>query len=236
MSDLMPAAWHYLTVIHIIAGSVAVIAGALALAAPKGRPLHRAGGNVFAVAMTVSTIPGIALGVAHAGEFYITAHAGILALYLVASGRHAARSRSALERRPVRLLAIVNAANLAGLAGLALLAMFSASGRVLGFPPTDYMFLAVLVALGLGGDLRVLFHPRLSRPHRIARHLWRLCLAYFIAVGSAFTGPGASAFPEALQQSGLLALPELVTLALLLFWLAYTLWPRRRSTGAESAR
>jgi hypothetical protein len=53
-----------------------------------------------------------------------------------------------------------------------------------------------------------------------------MCIGFFIAAGSAFTGPGASAFPEVVQRSGILSLPELTIVLLMLFWLWKTL--RRR--------
>ena len=77
-------------------------------------------------------------------------------------------------------------------------------------------------------DITLVFRKRMSDRRRIARHLWRMGLAFFIAVGSAFTGPGASVFPEALRASGMLALPEAVTAVLILFWLVRTVFHRPR--------
>ena len=68
--------------------------------------------------------------------------------------------------------------------------------------------LAMMTAIGAVADLTLLVRGPVSPHHRIARHLWRMGLAYFIAVGSFFTGPGARIFPEALRESGLLSLPR----------------------------
>jgi hypothetical protein len=50
-----------------------------------------------------------------------------------------------------------------------------------------------------------------------------MCIGFFIAAGSAFTGPGASVFPDAVRNSGVLSLPELTIMLLMLFWLWKTL-------------
>jgi len=63
-----------------------------------------------------------------------------------------------------------------------------------------------------------------------------MCIGFFIAAGSAFTGPGASAFPQAVQDSGILSLPELTIMLLMLFWLWKTLRrPRPMISGQNGA-
>ena len=59
-----------------------------------------------------------------------------------------------------------------------------------------------------------------------------MCIGFFIAAGSAFTGPGASAFPEAVRDSGILSLPELIIVLLMFLWLWKTLRPSQRVVGA----
>ena len=103
------------------------------------------------------------------------------------------------------------------------LAMNNEGGRLFGLTYENYFFLSVMGLVGAVGDVRLAFRRPLSEKHQIARHLWRMCLGFFIAAGSAFTGPGAKAFSEAARQSGLLSVPEFVILALLLYWLFRTL-------------
>ncbi len=74
---------------------------------------------------------------------------------------------------------------------------------------------------GFFSDLWLVFdrHP-LSRQQGVLRPLWRMGLALFIAVGSAFGGPGAAVFPDFVRESGALVLPEvLVLLASLYFFI-----------------
>ena len=44
-----------MTWIHIIAGLVAILAGAMAMIAAKGSPLHRKAGNMFTISMLIMT-------------------------------------------------------------------------------------------------------------------------------------------------------------------------------------
>jgi hypothetical protein len=63
---------------------------------------------------------------------------------------------------------------------------------------------------------------------RLITHLWRMCLAMFIATGSFFLGQ-AKVFPKPLRIFPLLAIPALLPLALLLFWLVRVWFTHRRA-------
>lgn len=212
---------------HVAPGVLAVAAGATALAAPKGRPAHIQAGRLFVVAMGLTSAVGAALGLIRFDTFYITFHAGVLALCLLASGWLTARARSG---RLGPASAIAGAINLINVGGLVLIGGLAArSGEpFLGFPAEDYLFLAGMGFVAVAGDATLLWRSTLSDRHRIARHLWRMCLGFFIAAGSAFTGPGAAAFSETVRKSGVLALPELAILLVMAFWLARTLFARSR--------
>ena len=58
---------------------------------------------------------------------------------------------------------------------------------------------------------------------RLARHLWRMCFALFIAALSIFIGQ-ADVIPEQFRNRGFLALPVLAVLVTMLYWL----WRVRR--------
>ena len=53
MDTYSPLLW-----VHIIAGGVGLSSGFLALFAPKGRPVHRASGNLFFVSMLIMAVSG----------------------------------------------------------------------------------------------------------------------------------------------------------------------------------
>ena len=218
--------------LHVAPGALAVAAGAIALAAPKGRWTHVHAGRVFVLALGLSSAVGAGLGLVRAETFYITFHAGWLALCLLTSGWLAARARSGA---PGPATAVVGAANLLNVAALVVIGVLAVrSGQPFrGFPGQDYLFLAGMGMMAAAGDASLPWRGRLSQRHRVARHLWRMCLGFFIAAGSMFTGPGAGAFPEAVRQSGLLALPELAILLLMIFWLGRTLTARPRRDKAS---
>jgi hypothetical protein len=217
---------------HVALGALAVAAGVTALAAPKGRWTHVHAGRVFVIAMGLSSAMGAGRGLVQAETFYITFHAGGLALCLLASGWITARARSGAPGPATGVVAAANLLNVLALVVIGGLAVRSGQ-PFRGFAGQDYLFLAGMGGLTVAGDATLLWRARLGDRHRIARHLWRMCLAFFIAAGSAFTGPGAAAFPDAVRQSGVLALPELAIVLLLLFWLARTLLvrPRREATS-----
>ena len=213
-----------ITLAHVATGTAAIAAGAAALIARKGAGIHVMSGRVFAVTMGLSCVLGAILGLLDAANFYITFHAGVLGATLIASSWLTVRSCTGRLTAAVGLINLINAASLLT---LGLLAAGAEDGRFLGFAAPSYFFLFAMTATAALGDISLIFRKALARSHQIARHLWRMCLAFFIAAGSAFTGPGAAAFPEAIQQSGLLSLPELLIALAMLFWLARTYWTRR---------
>lgn len=212
---------------HVALGTLAVLAGAVALGARKGRKVHVSAGRVFVYAMGLSSVLGAVLGALKYETFWITIHAGILGATLVTSGVLAVRIRAVRARRLFNVVAGVNALNAATLLAAGVYATTLPDARFYGFAAEDYFFLFALALIAGLGDLRMAFGSEVSHKHRIAQHLLRMCIGFFIAAGSAFTGPGANAFPKAVQDSGLLSLPELTIFLLMLFWLLKTLWGPR---------
>lgn len=208
-----------ITPAHVGFGAVAIAAGAAALAARKGQKTHVGAGHLFVVSMGASSALGAALGLLKPESHYITFHAGVLALTLLASGWLAARASSGVTGAAVWIVGLINLANTAALVVLGLRAQTMSDGMLFGFLAADYFFLSGMAFLAVVGDANLAFRQALSDRHRVARHLWRMCLAFFIAAGSAFTGPGANAFPESVRSTEILALPELAIITLMLCWL-----------------
>ncbi|MEO1136637.1 MAG: hypothetical protein AAFW68_08515 [Pseudomonadota bacterium] len=220
---------------HVASGAIAIAAGAVALGARKGAAIHIGAGRVFAAAMIISSALGAVLGLVKADEFYITFHAGVLGVTLILSSWLTAQARDPRLGRASLAVGIVNVLNVAGLIAAGAYALTLPDDLLLGFHAADYFFLSGMAGVAALGDVSLLFRKALSDRHRIARHLWRMCLGFFIAAGSAFTGPGAKAFPEAVRNSGILAAPELIIFVLMLFWLARTLLRRSSQASRGSA-
>lgn len=83
-----------------------------------------------------------------------------------------------------------------------------------------------ILAGGLGllfGYVALYSAGPLQGASRLARHLWRMSFALFIASLSFFIGQ-AKVFPEPIRIRGLLALPVLAVLLTMFFWM----WRVRR--------
>jgi uncharacterized membrane protein len=214
--------------IHITAGLVALIAGAIALYATKGSPLHRRAGMVFAVAMLAMSSTG-ALMALFIKPNPVNVMAGALTFYLVATGvlavkRTVGEMRGALAGLMAAAIALGTWAATMGLAAVA-----SPRGFIEGVPAPP---LFIFAFAGLGGallDARMLRAGVIEGRHRIARHLWRMGLAMWIATTSFFLGQ-AKVFPDFLRQHiEIRAIPPLLVAGLVVYWLVRTLARRRRA-------
>lgn len=206
--------------VHILSGTIAVFAGAVALAVRKGKHNHIRAGRIFVIAMALSSALGAVLGLIKFETHYITFHAGVLGLTLITGGWLTAR-KPALGRSDLEI-GVINGLNFAGLIAAGFYALQMPGSVLHGFHAGDYFFLSFMAGMAFAFDLTLLFRKSFGGKHRTARHLWRMCVGFFIAAGSAFTGPGAKIFPEAIRGSGLLSLPELIIFLLMLFWLFRT--------------
>jgi hypothetical protein len=81
-----------------------------------------------------------------------------------------------------------------------------------------YFFLASLAALAAAGDVRMLVRGGVTGVQRLARHLWRMCYAQFIAAVSIFLARKAL-FPALLQKTGALYFLSFLPLLVMIFWL-----------------
>lgn len=201
--------------IHITAGAICLISSALALASRKGDILHRRAGVVFVIAACV--MASVATVLAVVVRHWDSVIAGLVVLYLVVTGWRAAAHTSGLAT-PQDPWAAVFALGIAILGiMLGASAGMSAHGTLNGYPPELYLVFGGMAAFGAVWDLTFLAYGRLSAKARIARHLWRMCLALTLAAAAFFLGQ-PEYFPEALRGTVVLAAPPLVTLALMIFW------------------
>lgn len=220
-----------LLIIHILGGSVALLAGAGALSVRKGSALHVRIGTWFFSAMLLMAGTG-ALIAALAPERG-TAVIGIITCYLVATAWATVRRRDGTAGRfELGGLAVATACGVTMLA-FALQAAASPTGRLDSLPPGAHYPFVVLMALAAALDLNFVLRRQLAPPQRIARHLWRMCAALLIAALSFFLGQ-QDEFPEAWRGAFVWFLPPLATFAAMLFWIfrvrfgqRFGRWPHR---------
>ena len=207
--------------IHIAAGGLAIVLGAVALSAKKGGTVHRRSGLLFVYAMLVMGTSASILGLRKGGLTDGNAMAGLLTLYFVGTALTTVRPVSRWTRA-INLVALTVAAGLALfliVAGLE--ALSSPTGRRNDAPFQMLFFLATLMMLAATGDVRILRSGMPRGRTRLARHLWRMCFALFIAAGSFFSirERVASVLPEPFTTGPMRALPILLLFGAMFYWL-----------------
>jgi hypothetical protein len=204
--------------LHIAGGTVGIISGAVALLARKGGPWHRRAGTVFLVSMLTMATIGAAASPFLPVPSMPNVFAGILTLYLVATGWVAIkRAEGRIGRFEKGGFGVALGVVAAG-AIFILMAMNSPTGTIGKTPPQAFYVFAIVGAIAGAGDLRMILRGGLSGSARIARHLWRMSAALTIASGSFFLGQ-QRIMPASMRGSPWLFLPVVAPLLLMVFWL-----------------
>ena len=210
--------------IHIIAGLSGLISGAIALSTRKGSKLHRKSGMIFVYAMSVLSISGAVMAALMSER--ISVIAGMLTFYMVITALLTVRRRGQgsywMDAGAMVFAAILGPVSIT----FSFAALSDPSGNSAGYAPIGFIFGAVAVLAGLG-DARLLLVRSLSWSQRIARHLWRMCFALWIATASFFLGQ-SDEFPEALRIMPLLCTPVFLVLLMMFYWLVRVLFTRWR--------
>jgi uncharacterized membrane protein len=207
---------------HVAGGAIAIVTGLVTLYAVKGSWLHRRSGIVFVCAMLVMSLSGAMIAIGREG-WEINIPAGLVTAYLVTTALLTVRAPSERSRQVERGAMV--AAFVLGVASL-ILAFVVAGQRQPGFAVPLAMFGLVALSAGIG-DRRMLRAGGLQGSARLRRHLWRMCVALFIAAGSFFNGP-VRRVPEPLR-----ALPFRLIPLVVLLTMAYWLWRYRRGATAR---
>jgi Predicted membrane protein (DUF2306) len=206
--------------IHIAAGGLAIVLGALALLVKKGGSVHRRSGLVFVCAMLVMGTSASILGFLKSPTDS-NVFAGFMTLYFVGTALTTVRPVSPWTQRVNwGMLAIAIGLGLLDIAG-GVKAFNSPRGLLNGVPFFMLFFLATILLTAAAGDIRII---RFGVPHggrRLARHLWRMCFALFIAAGSFFSirARVARVLPAPLTTAPLRALPILLLFVAMFYWL-----------------
>jgi uncharacterized membrane protein len=211
-------------VLHIIAGSLGLVSGYTALYAAKGATLHRKSGMVFVSSMLAMAVFGFVISAGRNVAPAINIPAALLTVYLVVTGLTAVQAPTDASRRLHRagmLFAAALGVTCLIIAGSAI----AGSGLPAGFAYPLVMF-GTVALLASNGDRRTLRTGGLKGGPRLARHLWRMCFALFIAALSFFIGQ-AQVIPEPLRIRPLLALPIVAVLFTMFYWL----WRVRAGRG-----
>ena len=122
-----------------------------------------------------------------------------------------------------------------GVAGLALgyVATQDPRSQLDGIPSFPYFMFGTVGVLAMIGDVRMIRAGGVKGPTRIARHLWRMSFALFVAAMSFFLGR-ADEFPKALRVLPVMAGPPLAVLVTMLYWMWRVRFRRAMPCGSSA--
>ena len=213
-----------LLTIHIAAGGLAIILGAVALSVQKGGTIHRRCGLLFVYAMLVMGVTASILSLLQ-GRAGGNLLAGELTAYFVGTALTTVRPVSSWTRR-------INAAAMAVALILAAGCVFNGAtmlntpGRDLNGVPNQTagmmsLIIGVLLVMAAAGDVRIMRFGIPRGGPRLARHLWRMCFALFIAAGSFFSlrERVAQILPAPFTTGPMRALPIALLFGAMFYWL-----------------
>ena len=211
---------------HICAGTLGMLSGFIAVYLRKGSRWHRVTGVVFVISMLNLSASGVYLAFARHEPGNVLG--GALTFYLVTTAWIAARRKDGTTglfdwvALPIALVVVAVTAT------YGLEAAHSPTGLSHGYPVGPYFFLGSVALIAAAEDVRMIVRGGVSGAKRIARHLWRMCFAWFIASASIFLAR-PHLFPAVLRRTGTLYFLSFLPLVLMVFWLIRVLFAGRRN-------
>jgi uncharacterized membrane protein len=204
-------------ILHITAGALGLLSGYTALYSAKGASLHRKSGMMFVYVMLPMALSGLLIASLRNTAPAVNIPAALLTAYLVVTSLTTVKPPSR-GGRLLHIAGMILALSL-GLVNLKLGAEAIAGGGTRqGIPAFPFFMFAAAALFGTVGDARMLKSGALRGPYRLARHLWRMCFALFIAALSFFIGQ-ADVIPKPIRIRPLLALPVLAVLLTMIYWI-----------------
>jgi len=202
--------------LHIVAGTLGMLSGFVAVFLLKGSRRHAVAGKVFVIAMLCLSATGVFLAVMKSQPGNILG--GTLTFYLVATAWLTARrsdGESGIFDWGALLVALA-----VGVVEMTygFEAATSQTGLKYGYPPGPYFSFGFVALLAAMGDVRMLVRHGISGTQRLARHLWRMCFALFVAAASIFLAR-QHLFPAFLRETGALVFLSVLPLLLMILWL-----------------
>jgi hypothetical protein len=205
-----------LLLVHIIGGTLGMLSGFVAVFLRKGSRRHGLTGDLFVISMMCLSATGVFLAIMKSQPGNILG--GTLTFYLVTTSWMTARSSGAGTSifDWSALLVVFGVAAVEVTYGLE--AAMSPTGLKYDYPAGPYFFLGSIALLATLGDVRMLVRRGISGTQRLARHLWRMCFALFIAAASIFLAR-QRLFPAFMRKTGVLYFLSFLPLILMIFWL-----------------
>lgn len=212
---------------HIAGGLLAIIAGYAALFAPKGKWLHRRAGLLFVGGMLAMGAGAAVVGLARDKSTWL---GGFVVMYYVLTGMRTMRRVGEPTRTDLALTGFGVTIALTSLT-LTTLYLMNPIGDTLNIPLPVRLMSPILMLVAVSGDLRERRFGPLTGNRRLARHLWRMCYAMFVATGSFFLGQ-AKVIPQPLRFWPALIVLAVLPLPVMFYWL-WRVRRRRQQTGTR---
>lgn len=217
--------WKTLLIVHICGATIGLLSGYTAMVLRKGSGWHGAAGTVFFVSMLTMSSTGGYIA-AFFSPNMLNLMVSTLTFYLVATSWRAARQRTGGRNAfDFGALLVVLTVGVTGIVS-GFEAVNSPTGTKDRMPAPAYFVFGVIALLCTSSDVRMLVRGGAVGARRIARHLWRMCLALLIATFSLYPGQ-AKLFPMWIRQTNLLWIPHLLLIAAM-FYALYRVSLRKR--------
>ena len=191
---------------HILAGGLAIVFGFIAMFAAKGGRVHRRLGMYFVYAMVVMALGGAVMALKPEGS-PTNVVAGLATFYLVVTA--VLTVRRGHSPGPIDTAAAMAAFTIA---------LMGIRAGMMGRGESPSFVFAFVIALAAIGDVRMIRAGGFTGPKRIARHLWRMCVAMVVASGSFFLGPPGRV-PDIINIPALLPIPVVTPLIVMAYWM-----------------
>ncbi len=220
-----------LLLFHIFSGTLGVLSGFFAIFLRKGSRRHALAGDVFVLSMLGLSSSGMILATLKSQPGNILG--GAITFYLVITSWMTARRGNVIGKTgSVDWIALLGVCTIAAFElTFGVQAVLSPTGMSHDYPPGPYFMFGSVALIAIVGDIRMLIRGGIVGPQRIARHLWRMCFAFFVAAASVFLAR-AQLFPKLMQKTGTLYLLTLLPLLLMAFWLVRVL-RTKQNAGAK---
>jgi hypothetical protein len=209
--DTEPA-MTFLLPLHVLAGTLGLLSGYVALAASKGASLHRKSGLMFVYVMVTLSITGLLMSASGGVAPEMNIVTALVTCYLVVTGMATVTPRAAWSSRFDRGAMILAFALVAGCVVLAANSIGKGGARA-GMAYPLVMFGGISLAAAIG-DRRVVRNGPLKGAARLQRHLWRVCVALFISALALISGR----LPASLRVPALNAAGVIVPVAAIFYW------------------
>lgn len=215
-------------VFHIFAGVIGLLTGVVALALRKGSRWHRKAGNVFFISVLMAAASAMYMSVTVKDEFPFYA---IIIFYLTStSWATIKRPQGKIGR--FELIAFLVIAAIA--ISLITLALDPANGEQGTNESGLYFFFGAVASLATLLDLNMIVRGGLRGGHRIARHLWRMCLSMIAGMASFLDQE--QFIPNYLLDTQLLWVPLLLMFMMMVYWLLRVLFTKWMSNSKTMVR